>query len=209
MKKLLLTVIIGLCVLGISAPAMAVVIPPGALSTGAAAPIAPGQLPIMELLNISFTGLNAKGETAFSGLLTQKVYSNSTGLLFTYQFSNDAAPAGSVRDNITTLTTTDFSGFTTDVDAETSTNWNIRRTSASTVGFDFIAGGANGITPGTSSHLLWIQTNAPSYTWGSTNLIDGGVATVKTYSPATPEPSSLMLLGMGILGLFGLGKKKI
>lgn len=206
MKKLLLTLLIGLCVLGMSSPAMAVIIPPSTTSTGAAVPISVGQTPILPVLNISFTGINAANQTKFSGLLTQEVYSNATGLLFVYKFSNDPSPAGTIRDNIYSLTTTDFSGFITDVDAEGQAgDWTLRRTSSSTVGFDNLQGG---VTPGSTTQWLWIQTNAKSYTMGTTNLIDGATATVNTYAPATPEPSSLMLLGMGILGLFGLGRRK-
>jgi hypothetical protein len=39
-------------------------------------------------------------------------------------------------------------------------------------------------------------------------LIDGGTANFLTYAPKViPEPVSISLLGLGILGLFGLRRK--
>jgi hypothetical protein len=196
MKKILLTVLVGLFVLGMSASAMAVTILP-APSTGALAPIT--TIAILTK-TISFTGADG----FFSGTLTQKVYKESAGMLFTYQFTNDAGST----DPIDELTTTDFTGFTVDIDVEEALVWNMRRNTPSTVGFQRTPGIGGYDGPAVTSALMWIQTNAKSYKVGHTTLQNGDVVRMETYAPATPEPSSMLLLGMGILGLFGLGKKK-
>ncbi len=130
-------------------------------------------------------------------------------MLFTFLVCRDA---DSKLEAITRLTATNFAGFTVDANYNNLTSGSIASTvdrqSAGVVGFQFSPViGVDGL--GGSSALLWIQTNAKSYIPGNVSLIDGRTTDLTMFGPATPEPSSLMLLGMGILGLFCLGKRKI
>jgi hypothetical protein len=80
----------------------------------------------------------------------------------------------------------------------------IDRPTAATVGFSFFAIiGPGTLTPGTTSALLVVQTNAPSFTPTFASVIDGTVATVASYapSPVIPEPSTLGLATVVIAGM--------
>lgn len=203
MKKTILTAMFSLMM---AATAFAIPLLPGTFGVAPTGVAAPAGTLEASIINAPFTGIDALNVVKFTGFLSQWVYSNSTGMLFTYLFSNDSTSANVIE----RLSTTDYNGWTTDVNSlMTAGNpWPLtfeRSSDGSTV-----SGAHYGMAQGDTSSLLWIQTNAPSYKLGSTSLIDGGIANIGTYAPAAapaiPEPGSMMLLGTGLLGMIGYGK---
>jgi len=69
---------------------------------------------------------------------------------------------------------------------------------------------ANSIfTPGTSSLIYVIRTNATLFTAGVFGVIDGGVSQINSFSPtAVPEPSTVALLATGLIGLVGYTRRR-
>ena len=65
--------------------------------------------------------------------------------------------------------------------------------------FDF-----SGVPNGSSTDLLYVETNATSFAPGSIGAIDGSAGTIAGEEPAVPEPGSLILLGTGMLGAAGM-----
>lgn len=160
-----------------------------------------------------FTGKDAFGNTRFFGRLYIRVGREAGGTLnFYYQIAN----AVGSPDPIERLSTTDFSTFATDVNYFTDMAAGAgvgsvkphrgTRTSGDgrIVRFNFddvISGGAGYVTPGAASNWMVIKTNARNYGVATTQLINGGVATVDTYSPTTapvPEPVTLALGASGL-----------
>jgi len=145
------------------------------------------------------------------GSLTAAVFQESSGTLdFYYQITDNAGSADSILRN----TDIDFTGFTTGTAFRTDcgtiscgaglVNGTVApstadRNSADTVGFNFAL---PILSPGETSNVLIITTNATKWTSGFANVIDGGVTTVAAFQPtAVPEPMSFMLLGSGLLCL--------
>ena len=171
--------------------------------------------PIADTGPLSFTANTG----AFSGTLEQWVATdvNTGGLDFLYQVIDAPGPSGT--DALQHVSVTNYGGFTTDVGfcsnspsaqpdpcgnpiagspSGSMAPTNITRTSASTVDFSFLTAG---LADGVKSYDLVVKTNATTFGLvGTTNMIDGGVASVTTFAP-TPEPASAGLLLAGLLGM--------
>lgn len=149
-----------------------------------------------------------------------------TCLTFAYQVTDNGAN-GSGTGIIEDMTASVFSNVTTDVGYTTlsagqdgfvsggTMPLTVGRSAAgngSVVTFDYPDQGipANDILPGDHTAVLLIQTNATNYTTGMFSAIDGATATSTAFEPAaaTPEPSSVALSGLGLVG-FALLLKRV
>jgi hypothetical protein len=152
----------------------------------------------------------------WTGELYSAVYQNtSTGFLtFVYQaYDGPTSPVLPTGD-ILRLSTINFNGYTTAI-GQSSTNLlgaatptiaatEADRDAGPTIGFNFLA------TPGTETDLLFITTNAKSYSTGQSFLQDGGQAQYATFEP-TPEPSTIAafaVMGLGVLGLIVRARRR-
>jgi hypothetical protein len=162
----------------------------------------------------------------FTGTATVAVYSDPLNVFgaghldFVYQVHNNASSTASLE----RLTMTHFAGFLTDVSftltgsaipggifvdgTATAFPATADRTTADVVGFNFPGGAStNHIMPGQTSTVVIIETDATTFTSGFLSVINGGVATVDAFSPATPAPdggSAVTLLGIALAGIEGV-----
>lgn len=147
----------------------------------------------------------------YTGTLVSEVYNNDTsnpygGLTFVYELSNDLVSL----DPIHRLTINNFASFLIDASYQVPTAALvpslIDRSAAGTVGFHFIPNppGVGDLTPGSTTALLVLQTNASTYVPTFASVIDGTVTSVPSFSPApiVPEPASILLMAVGAGCLF-------
>jgi len=73
--------------------------------------------------------------------------------------------------------------------------------------FDTISGGLvdQGLWPTTPLTAAWVETENKSYSWTS----DFTLGNAKGDKMTTPEPTTLLLLGSGLIGLAGIGRKTL
>jgi hypothetical protein len=167
---------------------------------------------------------NASNVTRATGEIEEIVVREITGFLdFIIVVRNDP---GSI-DSLERVTTSSFTGFTTDVEAGNPisgsplctgtagvTPTSVDRSSnGSVVGFSYtVTATTKTVDPGTCSTNMVIATNATQFTAGDINLIDGGIADVLGFAPtAVPGPiagAGLPGLILGIGGLIGLARRR-
>jgi len=72
--------------------------------------------------------------------------------------------------------------------------------------FDTISGGlvSQGLWPTTPLTAAWVETEVGTYSWDS----DFTLGSAKGDKMTTPEPATLLLLGSGLIGIAGLGRKR-
>jgi hypothetical protein len=75
-----------------------------------------------------------------------------------------------------------------------------------TIGWGYATPGSVALTPGTTSIIMEIATNALNYTVGHASALDGGTANYLAFQPASgvPEPGTTLLIGAGMLALASL-----
>jgi hypothetical protein len=184
--------------------ALAAVLPPGGSVVPGATASPAGATQLATTGAVAFTSL--VDPAAYNGTLTSTVYSNDPNntfganrLTFTYLLSNNA----NSRDAIERLVTNNFQGYQVDVGlngAGRAPSTADRSASGVGIGWDWT--NAPAVTPGTSSTLLVVHTDATQFVASTDNIINTFPALVASLGPApVPEPAALSLAGFGLLAL--------
>lgn len=152
----------------------------------------------------------------YTGTLTSTVYTNDSSnpygpnaLTFTYLVTNDAAS----NHVLSRFTVSDFANILTDTSYQATGGivpTSVDRATDDVVGFNFLLGfGAGPITPGNSSALLVVQTNATTFADSIATVINGTPAVVSSYAPrAIPEPATAGLLAVAAAGFLARRRRR-
>ena len=157
-----------------------------------------------------FSFLSFNGKTAYSGDIVAAVYEQPSGTYdFYYQVDNTSTSTGKgiVAGNITSLTISDYSGYSTNVNTTSGAPpatyttpafvttsivapSNTARTAAPGQFLTFTYGStkATTLSPGKNSAVFMVQTNATSFNNLGTFAVTGAGATYAGTFQPTPEP---------------------
>ena len=156
----------------------------------------------------------------YSGTLISEVVAGDPsnalgGLDFLYQLVTDGT--GTLGQNIEHITVSGYTNYTVNGTYQTPNAGTIApnlfdRQVADVIGAQFnnLLGGPGSLPPHSTSSIIVLQTNAPSFQPSFASLINGLTTQVNTYAPSgqpIPEPGTLVLAAIGAFSLAFMARR--